>query len=150
MIHRITKQYRTETGHRLSNYDGKCSHLHGHSYLWEVTLSSNVLDKRGMAMDFGDLKGAMKKLLDPVDHCMVLCEQDPLVQSGMDLGNVLRATNGKEPRLWITPWNPTAENFAAWLAHALPAQLHMHPDQRIERIKVWETATSFAEWNNVR
>jgi len=34
---RITKQYRTETAHRLMNYDGKCSHLHGHSYLWEVT-----------------------------------------------------------------------------------------------------------------
>lgn len=145
---RVTKQYRTETGHRLTNYDGKCSHLHGHSYLWEVTAEAHGLEN-GMVLDFKDLKSAMKTVLEPLDHCLVLHEEDPLVENfgaGDDLKQLLQATNGKEPRLWLTPFNPTAENFAMWAAAEITKLLPVHIS--IARIQVWETATSFATWGD--
>jgi len=142
----ITKQLRTETGHRLSMYDGRCSHIHGHSYLWEVTVTTSKLTDNGMVADFKDVKEAMTTVLDPLDHALVLWREDPMVQKfGVKhLDEMLRATNGQDPRLFLMPWNPTAENFAAWAAQQI--DLILPPDLKVARVKVWETATSFAEY----
>ena len=165
----VTKQLRTETGHRLTNYDGRCSHLHGHSYLWEVTATcaDTQMDDKNMVMDFKDLKKAMNEVLDPLDHALVLGKDDPLwalaAASGGPLSDILRATNGKEPRLFEWPDNPTAESFAVWALEAIQYALlhswemsvaaeHGHVDEHTQRmpyfisaVKVWETATSYAE-----
>ena len=161
---KITKQLRTETGHRLTNYAGRCAHLHGHSYLWEVTARSSELDCKNMVMDFKDLKVAMNAVLDPLDHCMVLAPDDPLWEfdaGNMDgnLAGVLHPTNdvNAEPRL--TKWhdNPTAESFAKWALEKIQEELenvfiannpithgYLMP-YFICSVKVWETATSYAE-----
>jgi len=143
----ITKQYRTETAHRLMDYDGKCSHLHGHSYLWEVTAEcdDNALTPNGMVMDFKDLKKSMDDLLDPLDHALILQLDDPLLNDGIDaFKKTITATNGAEPRFFAWTNNPTAENMAMWLGVNL--QSHMAAGIFIAKVRVWETATSFAEW----
>jgi len=137
----ITKQYRTETGHRLMDYDGKCSHAHGHSYLWEVTVGAEELDGKGMVADFKDVKAAMVMVLEPLDHAFVLRDDDPLLYS-MQAAD---ATNGEQQNVLGVPFNPTAENFARWAACQL--QVRMLPGIHVERVRVWETATSYAEWN---
>lgn len=142
----VTKQLRTETGHRLTNYDGRCSHLHGHSYLWEVTArcDSSQLDEKNMVMDFKDLKKAMNAVLDPLDHCMVLAHDDPLWgmaikmyeeisdSLGRDivdniekqpLHGMFKATNQEDPRLVKWHENPTAESFAMWALEQIEAEL---------------------------
>ena len=136
----ITKQFRTETAHRLMNYSGRCSHNHGHSYLWEVTATAEQLDDKGMVADFKDLKAAMKKVLDPLDHATVLNESDPFVRALQNIS----ATNGAQQRLHIVPWNPTAENFAAWAAEEIQKECPL--GVIITKVRVWETATSFAVW----
>lgn len=148
----ITKQLRTETGHRLVDYNGRCAHLHGHSYLWEVTVEAEHLTPNGMVADFKDLKAAMHVVLDPLDHCMVLAEDDPLYQINGDtaLRKLLEATNSKPPRLEIWPENPTAESFAKWAAEEIQKYIWETAgviDCTVVRVRVWETATSFAEWN---
>jgi len=146
----VTKQLRTETGHRLNNYDGRCSHLHGHSYLWEVTATAPELTDNGMILDFKDLKVAMNVVLDPLDHALVLAGTDPLVEmhsSQDELNNTFRATNGKPPRLFIWHENPTAESFAQWALLQIQSYL-ADTNITITKVKVWETATSYAEVTN--
>jgi 6-pyruvoyltetrahydropterin/6-carboxytetrahydropterin synthase len=140
----ITKQMRTETAHRLLNYNGRCAHLHGHSYLWEVTATAPQLDSRGMVADFKDLKAAMHEVLDPLDHALVLCTEDPILPI---VANQL-ATNGERLRLHSFIWNPTAEEFAAWAASMIQQQLDNNGGApvTITEVTVWETATSFAKW----
>lgn len=168
---RVTKQYRTETGHRLVNYEGKCAHLHGHSYLWEVTAEAPKLDERGMVVDFGDLKKAIKEAIEPLDHCMILSSEDPLVQMQYELlqrassskrqsvdevkvwhslrRGMLKAANGEPGRLLVMDFNPTAENLARWAAGMLNYELCTRMGlQHVEvvEVRVWETATSCAVW----
>lgn len=162
----VTKQLRTETGHRLTNYDGRCSHLHGHSYLWEVTARAHKLDDKNMVIDFKDLKKAMNTVLDPLDHCLVLAKDDPLwmldSNNAGPLSEILKATNGAEPRLIKWHENPTAESFAqyaleriqevlqaAWLSDPMNVDIEdggvfLMP-HFIYSVRVWETATSYAE-----
>ncbi len=142
---RVTKQLRTETAHRLIDYDGRCAHLHGHSYLWEVTVEVAELTSNGMAIDFKDLKRAMNKVLDPLDHCLVLAPDDALWGFNLhgELPDVLRATNGENPRLIKWHENPTAESFAEWAAHTIQTSLHRGT---VVQVRVWETATSYADW----
>ena len=146
-MHKVTKQYRTETGHRLDDYDGKCSHLHGHSYLWEVTVQAENLTPNGMVTDFKNLKAAMKEVLEPFDHAMVLSIHDPLVvlRSTTELMELFIATNGANPRLILFPVNPTAENFAAFAADEIQ-RLIWETGVTVTRVRVWETVTSFADW----
>jgi len=145
-MNKVTKQYRTETGHRLSDYNGKCSHFHGHSYLWEVTVEAEHLSNNGMVVDFKDLKKAMVEVLEPLDHAMVLYHLDPIVaeHEQQDLYNIFRATNGANPRLLIWPVNPTAENFALWAS--LEIQKLLPVSKTVTRVRVWETANSCATW----
>ncbi len=137
----VTKQLRTETGHRLTAYDGRCSHLHGHSYLWEVTATAQELSFNGMVLDFKDLKTAMNAVLDPLDHAMVLEKNDPAVEA---IAN-MEATNGAIQRVHIWPENPTAESFAIFAAGAIQNEL-AETDIIITTVRVWETSNSFAEW----
>lgn len=138
----ITKQLRTETGHRLNHYDGRCSHLHGHSYLWEVTATAPEMSSNGMVVDFKDLKKIMNLVLDPLDHSMVLAEDDPAVALIADM----EATNGAVQRVHIWPENPTAESFAKFAGTEIQSYFAPSTQITITSVKVWETATSFAEW----
>jgi len=146
-MYTVTKQYRTETGHRLTNYEGKCAHLHGHSYLWEVTATSKGL-VNGMVVDFKDLKKAMVAILEPLDHAFIVAPDDPLIDiarsGGMPLSDLLRATNGKEPRLIHWEENPTAESFAQWASEMI--QQAVPEGITITNVRVWETDSSYAEY----
>lgn len=148
MSREVTKRMITETGHRLINYDGKCAHLHGHRYVWEVTVESGDpdedVDSRGMVIDFKDLKFSMKESIEPFDHAMVLHVDDPLIK-GISPGatlDLLRATNEDNPRLIIMDCNPTAENMAKYVAEILDLPEHLF----LKKIVIWETEDSFVTW----
>lgn len=154
----VTKQLRTETGHRLNDYDGRCSHLHGHSYLWEVSATAPGLSANGMILDFKDLKKAMNAVLDPLDHALVLSKDDPLLSTVANpafgtpednLRRMLVATNGDRPRLFLWHENPTAESFAMWAMKEIQEYIDSQDTTtsgiKVTGVKVWETATSFAE-----
>ena len=60
-IIRITREFSFEGAHALKGYDGKCSHIHGHSYRLAVTVTGKPIaeensPKKGMVIDFTDLK----------------------------------------------------------------------------------------------
>lgn len=55
-------------GHHLSNYEGKCSNFHGHNYKVMLHVTTDVLDKSGISIDFKELKNILDPILEAVDH----------------------------------------------------------------------------------
>lgn len=132
MTFRITVQIHFCYGHRLLDYDGACAHPHGHNGLVEIELESRDLDRRGMVVDFGDVKREMKGWIDErLDHQMLLRKDDPLVAWLDEQG---------EPR-YLMDDNPTAENIAR--------EIFRHAEEKgfpVSAVRLWETATSFATY----
>ena len=128
----VIKQITFCYGHRLINYDGKCQHLHGHDAVAEIVLESEELDERGMVVDFSDIKADISAWIDDhMDHKMLLCERDPILEKLSELG---------EP-IYPMQDNPTAENIAKEIY--LAAQKMGYP---VVEIRLWESSSSCATY----
>ena len=57
-----------EAAHYIKNYPGKCARLHGHNWIVEAVVRGNELNELGILVDFKDLKAALNKVLDELDH----------------------------------------------------------------------------------
>lgn len=56
-------------GHHLRDYPGNCEHPHGHNWKVKVTVRAKQLDHLGMGIDFKQLKKAVNRVVDELDHC---------------------------------------------------------------------------------
>jgi 6-pyruvoyltetrahydropterin/6-carboxytetrahydropterin synthase len=54
--------------HRLVGTGGKCESLHGHNFKVTLEVEGEKLDDQGMIIDFGVLKGALRSVLEDLDH----------------------------------------------------------------------------------
>jgi len=105
--------------HRLRNYRGKCERLHGHNYRVHVTARATSVGEDGMVMDFGDLKRATSRALEPLDHSFI---------------NEIKPFDQIEP---------SAENIAAFLYEEIGRQLD-DMSKVLHSVSVWESDTSKA------
>ncbi len=139
-IIRVTKEFRFEGAHALMDYDGKCRHIHGHSYRLFVTIKGSPREltghpKSGMVIDFSQLKSIVNTLiLEPFDHALILRQDSPMaIEIADTYKNVV-----------IVDFQPTCENlalyFAGVLKKGLPAGLTLYS------IRLYETPTSYVEW----
>lgn len=133
----------TETGHRIPGHDGgtgKCARLHGHTYRFNVTVNSALLDDNGFVLDFGVIKAT----LDEWDHRLLLWADDPLY---IEDGRVaFTQADEAEYGLIRVPFVPTAENMAEHLAKRF---LTDHDHLQYVAIDVHETPKSTATyWAN--
>ena len=64
----VGKRFHFDAAHYLPNHP-TCGKLHGHTWIVDVELESEVLDKNGMVFDFNRLKGMMESILKNFDHC---------------------------------------------------------------------------------
>ena len=142
----ITKQYRTETGHRLCSKDaGACANVHGHSYLWDVTVSGPVSEETGMIINFKELKKILERCIGDYDHTLVLNWKDPILY-GTPAYNCLGILYEIEPygRIILMDGDPTAENMVQEVAKNVMDRLPF--GTQLQAITVWETDTSCATW----
>ena len=146
----VTKIFRFEMAHALPDYNGPCAHLHGHSYRLEVTLSTGAAETagtEGMVMDFSQLKKMVEEtIIAQVDHALVLDER-------MDAA-LIDALQKVNTKLVLTPFTPTSENLLLWFAQTIAGAIAQKPDWtarglRLQKLRLYETATSFAEWENI-
>jgi 6-pyruvoyltetrahydropterin/6-carboxytetrahydropterin synthase len=131
---KVSTEITVPIGHRLMDYDGDCRFLHGHNYRVRVILVHDFAPgdrKRGMYMDFKMLKAALKQILSPFDHAVMLRSDDPLIG--------LLYTAGQ--RVVALENNPTAENLSFHVRGKLRDALN---EERIS-VRVWEMPSSFAE-----
>ncbi|MGB0778002.1 MAG: 6-pyruvoyl trahydropterin synthase family protein [Flavobacteriaceae bacterium] len=141
---RITKEFDFETGHALYGYDGLCKNVHGHSYkLYVTVIGEPIIEeghvKRGMVIDFKDLKAIVnKEIVKKFDHATVFNQTTPHIE----LANELKERGHK---VILVDYQPTSEmmiiDFAATISALLPENIKLHS------LKLQETGTSFAEWH---
>ncbi|MDP4221888.1 MAG: 6-carboxytetrahydropterin synthase [Bacteroidota bacterium] len=139
---RVTKEFSFEMAHALWNYDGLCKDVHGHSYKLFVTLSGIPVNdpgnpRDGMVIDFTDLKGIVKKeIINVFDHAVTISGIYDPEKAGMFkkmFGNTI-----------VVGYQPTCENLAADFASRI--RKHLPENVKLHSLKLYETATSFAEW----
>lgn len=98
-----------DSAHFLHGYEGKCANIHGHRWKIEVSVKSDTLieegKKRGMIIDFGDLKHEVRALADSFDHALIY-------ETGSLKAATLAALKDENFRLIEVTFRPTAENFA--------------------------------------
>jgi 6-pyruvoyltetrahydropterin/6-carboxytetrahydropterin synthase len=145
---RIAKIFIIESGHLLTKHAGGCRFPHGHSRTIEIVVTADVLDACDMVCDFKALKCAAAGVIDRYDHAFALNTADPHYEQ-------LRAAYGER----VIPFpgrDPTSEVLAREIFRAVSAQLATAasaPDfpiprsVRLERVRVGETATSWAEYS---
>ncbi|MFA6317505.1 MAG: 6-carboxytetrahydropterin synthase [Elusimicrobiota bacterium] len=132
MTFTVTRRVHFCYGHRLLDYRGKCRHLHGHNAVAEVSFRRRTLDRRGMALDFDDIKKSVQVWVDEeLDHRLLLNRRDPLVKLLQDLGEPVVAM----------PGNPTAENIAKLLFEFAAGK-----GLPVSGVRLWENPNSCAEY----
>ena len=141
-IIRVTKEFSFEMAHALWNYDGPCRNVHGHSYRLFVTLSGNPVNnsenpRNGMVIDFTDLKSIVKKeIVQLFDHALIV--SDSYEREKMEVFKKMFENT------IVVDYQPTCENLVSDFAVRIKKQL---PDQvKLHSLKLYETATSYAEW----
>ena len=129
-------------GHALLNYDGLCRHIHGHSYKLVITIIGEPIQdtkdpKLGMVMDFSDLKAAVKEpIVDFFDHSLVINKE-----AEKYLPSESHAMYDKVHRL---DFQPTCENLVLYMAGIIQERLPSKTE--LYAVRLYETATSYAEW----
>ena len=63
----ISKDIKFDCAHMLSNYEGKCANLHGHTYHGTVTLEGDVNRATSMIVDYNTIK----QVVDEFDHAVI-------------------------------------------------------------------------------
>jgi 6-pyruvoyltetrahydropterin/6-carboxytetrahydropterin synthase len=154
--YRICKTFTVESGHMLSKHPGRCRFPHGHTRQIEVVVSSNCLDGNDMVLDFKALKLAVTDYIERYDHAMALNSKDPMLSAIREVY--------PESLIVFEETDPTTEVIAKDLydyvshilligfqseanvgvAYSIPAGI-----VELERVRVWETPSSWAEYRRI-
>jgi 6-pyruvoyltetrahydropterin/6-carboxytetrahydropterin synthase len=118
-MHSASRFHDISCGHRVVGHEGKCRFLHGHNYRIHFTCVArgNSLDNLGRVIDFGIIKQKLCVWLEiNWDHKTLLWSEDEYIKQ--------LYMAGIDKDIVTVPFNPTAENIAAWLATVVgPEQL---------------------------
>jgi 6-pyruvoyltetrahydropterin/6-carboxytetrahydropterin synthase len=131
----ITKIFNFEAAHRISNYNGACKNIHGHTYKLLVTLSGEEPGEDDMLIDFKVLKKIVQEhIISPLDHALIL-KKTP---------DHLDTYGGSDMKLFWMVTEPTAERMILWIADILKA--HIPKGIELRKLRLFETESSFVEW----
>lgn len=144
-----------DAGHALPEIE-KCKVPHGHTYSVEVSVIGEP-DEKGMVIDFGILKKALKEVLNYYDHHFILCEKYIKLKDDVpkeQLGDIVIANWGvysiilPEKDLVALKGEATAENIASEIKQDLIQTLGVMGHSLLDEeliVKVWEGLNNNAE-----
>lgn len=149
MPFRICKSFEIESGHLLTKHRGSCRFPHGHSRRIDIVLSSTGLDANDMVCDFKAIKEALAGFIARWDHALCLNTDDPQF-------SFFQKTYGDRV-VAFTATDPTTEVLAKALFEETRRQLSSGKNTppgghsissgvRVERVRVTETQSSWAEY----
>ncbi len=151
MPYRIAKSFVVESGHMLSKHPGACRFPHGHSRTVEIILVADTLDDRDMVVDFKAIKQALGPFLDRFDHSMAINSEDPqAAHLQTAYGDRIVRFDHVDPTSEVMAQHifayarDTLRNLA--LHGPSDARYPLRSAVRVERVRVTETATSWAEY----
>ncbi len=132
----VTKTVRFDAAHILTNHQGLCKNLHGHTYRVDISVAQTDGDARDMVIDFKDLKHLATEIIcDRFDHAFIYNTASP---GECEIAAVIEKQG---MRTVAIPFRSTAENLAKLFYTDLKARL-----PELAAVKVWETADSCAEY----
>lgn len=165
-MYKVTTGIHIHFAHHVRGHLGPCISLHGHTWLFQVTLSASELDNQGFVADFDLL---YEKVLTPchrlLDHSLAIGESTfediraPIAAVGEQLvasrelvhghcgttqdyleGELAGARNQLPGgiKLCVFPFTPTSERLAQWLHDVASAQM-ADARVRVARTRVYET-----------
>lgn len=141
----ITRRLEFDAGHRIPHHASQCRHLHGHRYAIEISLSGEIIDTegaamQGMVMDFSEVKNiANTVLVSRWDHAFLVYQGD------REVVDFLATLAGH--KTVVLPVVPTAENLAKEAFRILDAAyLDGYGNQlRLQRVRLYETPNNWAD-----
>ena len=132
----VTKTVKFDAAHVLTNHQGLCKNLHGHTYRVDVSVAQNDGAGGDMVIDFKDLKRlATEVVCDRFDHAFMYNTASP---GEREIAAVVEKNGMRTVPL---PFRSTAENLARHFYETLSGRV-----PGLVAVRVWETADSVAEY----
>ena len=132
----VTKSVKFDAAHILTNHQGLCKNLHGHTYRVDVSVTQPDDDPRDMVIDFKDLKSvATSVICDRFDHAFIYSTAS---EGEREIASIVEKHGMRTVAL---PFRSTAENLARYFFGELKPRI-----PGLVSVKVWETADSCAEF----
>ena len=149
-MYRICKKIELESGHLLSKHPGNCQFPHGHTRSVELVYAADTLDENDMVVDFKAVREMMDDFLEQFDHALCMNTDDSHYAE-------FRAAYGER----IIPFehsDPTSEVMAKTVYRHAKKVLEeaavrggisrpVRDCVKLERVRVWETSSSWAEYS---
>jgi 6-pyruvoyltetrahydropterin/6-carboxytetrahydropterin synthase len=139
---RISKDYLVFSAGHFITYDGDvCERLHGHNYRVTAELGG-PLDSNHYVVDFIAVRDEMKKIVDALDHHMLLPTSHPQIRVTADDREVLVTFR---ERRWIFPLddcillpvpNTTSELLAQYIGTQLIAAIEKRTGAKLDRVRI--------------
>jgi 6-pyruvoyltetrahydropterin/6-carboxytetrahydropterin synthase len=101
----------------LRDYEGPCANIHGHTFKVQANVVAPEPDKKGLVIDFFDIKKKLEQIANRLNHHYV---------------------NELKP---FDEINPTNENLAKYFFEEL-SKILTHPSAKVTQITVWESEES--------
>ena len=148
---RVTKDHLVFSAAHFITYAGNvCERLHGHN--WRVAAELiGPLDENRYVFDFIALRDALQKIVDELDHRMLL----PTLHRSIHIHESQREVEVNfEDRRWVFPredcvllpvQNTTAEELAHWIGNRLQTDIANSELSLIESIRI-EVEENFGQW----
>lgn len=149
---RVTKDHLVFSAAHFITFNGNiCERLHGHN--WRVAIEvAGPLDENSYVFDFIALRDATQKLVNELDHRVLLPTAHPRIKVVVEDREV---TATFEERRWVFPRedcillpiaNTTAELIAHWMGQQLLDVLRQHPGGRSLTSLQVEIEENFGQW----
>ena len=133
----VTKSIKFDAAHVLTNHQGLCKNLHGHTYRVEVSVTQLPGDTSDMVIDFKDLKHVCEEVISSrFDHAFIY---DSTSSGESEIAAVVEK-NGM--RTVAIPFRSTAENLSRHFFGQLRPRI-----PGLRSVRVWETPDSCAEYS---
>lgn len=139
----ISKRFTFEASHVLPRHPGKCSRLHGHSWVLTVSVQGPIDEETGFVVDYGDLSELVnREVISRLDHTHLgqwkaVCSPEGIIESLL--------LHGQCPFGWN--FYPSSENLVVAIGKMLiPLIKEMKNAPRLYETRLEETCTSATIW----
>lgn len=146
MSYKVIRSHEICAGHRVVGHESKCRMLHGHNYKFHFkvapkpldgeSVKGDPLDQVGRVIDFSVVKSTLCEWLETNwDHKFLHWEHDKLIEGLVrlvhdeeNLPDNQRCVGDKDETHFLNslvalPFNPTAENLAAYMVDVVGPML---------------------------
>jgi len=137
----VTKECTFDAAHMLSDYDGLCANLHGHTYKVQVTIEGDTNVQTGMLVDFNQLKTVLDAVKQRFDHALIF--------SGAEWRNSAETELYEwADRHGMRYTEVTGRCTSEVISLEILSMVQDLMPEHVLSVKLWETPTSFCEGRN--